>query len=147
MKMLFEFIKRSWRPYLAGLASFSLILAVLFAVTSGGSALQDVVLLTTSILIVAVPVTLLTAMPITFLAWRAQQQRDVLLSTTQATLLGFGAGAFLHTAFLMFFGGWMALPQILVFTVPCGGGYGATFAFLFSHWGGLRLTTGEQAAS
>jgi hypothetical protein len=142
--MLFEFIKRSWRPYLSGLASFSLILAVLFTVTSGGSALEDVFLLTTSILIVAAPVTLLIAMPIAFWAWRAQQQRDVHLSTTQATVIGFGTGAFLHTAFLMFFGGWMALPQILVFTVLCGGGYGGTFAFLFSHWGGLRLTTGEQ---
>ena len=142
--MLLEFIKRSWRPYLAGLASFSLILAVLFTVTNGGSGLEDVFILTTSILIVAVPVTLLIAMPIACWAWLTQQQRDVHLSKTQATLIGFGTGALLHTVFLMFFGGWMALPQILVFTVLCGGGYGATFAFLFAHWGGLRLTTGEQ---
>jgi hypothetical protein len=144
--MLLEFIKRSWRPYLAGLASFSLILAVLFTVTSGGSGLEDVFFLTTSILIVAAPATLLIAMPIACWAWRAQQQKDVHLSKTQATLIGFGTGAFLHTVFLLFFGGWMALPQILVFTVLCGGGYGATFAFLFSHWGGLRLTTGEQVS-
>jgi hypothetical protein len=142
--MLLEFIKRSWRPCLAGLASFSLIMAVLFTVTGGGSALEDVFLLTTSILVVAAPVTLLIAMPIAFLAWRSLQQRDVHLSTTQATVIGFGTGAFLHTVFLMFFGGWMALPQILVFTVLCGGGYGATFAFLFSRWGGWRLTAGEQ---
>lgn len=142
--MLLEFIKRSWRPYLAGLASFSLILAVLFTITSGGSGLEDVFILTASILIVAAPVTLLIAMPIACWAWRAQQKRFVQLSNTQATLIGFVVGALLHTVFLMFFGGWMALPQILVFTVLCGGGYGATFAFLFSHWGGMRLTTGEQ---
>jgi len=40
----------------------------------------------------------------------------------------------------------MAMPQILMFTVLCGGGYGSTFAFLFTRWGGLRLTNGEQGA-
>ena len=138
--MLIEFIKRSWRSYLAGLASFSLILAVLFTSTSGGFGLDDVFMLTISILIVAGPATLIFAMPIAYWAWRAQQQRDIHLSKTQATLIGFGAGALLHTVFLMLFGGWMALPQMLGFTILCGGGYGATFAFLFSHWGGLKLT-------
>ncbi len=143
---MLEFIKRSWRPYLAGLASFSLILAVLFTITSGRPGLEGAFILTVSILIVAAPVTFLIAMPIAYWAWLVQQRRVFQMSKTQATLIGFGAGALLHTGFLMFFGGWMALPQILVFTVLCGGGYGATFAYLFSHWGGLRLTTGEQVA-
>ena len=142
--MLLEFIKRSWRPYLAGLPFFSLILAVLFTITGGGSALGDVVVLTTSILMIAVPVTLLIAMPIAFWAWRSQQHRRIHLSTFHATLSGFAAGALLHTVSLMFFGGWMVMPQILIFTMLCGGGYGATFAFLFTRWDGLRLTNGEQ---
>ncbi|MGF1655632.1 MAG: hypothetical protein ACFCU3_01495 [Verrucomicrobiales bacterium] len=145
--MLFEFITRSWRPYLAGLGSFSLILAVLFTIAGGGSGLNDLFFLTISILMVAAPVTFLIAMPIAFWAWRVQQQRGVQLSKAQATLIGFGVGALLHTIFLMLYGGWMALPQILGFTMLCGGGYGATYAYLFSLWGGLRLTTGEKAGN
>ena len=127
-----------------GLVSFSLILAVLFTITSGGTSFEDVFVLTTSILLIAVPVTLFIAMPIAFWGWRIQQQKGVLLSTAQATVIGFAVGSLLHTGFLMFFGGWMAMPQILIFTVLCGGGYGATFAFLFTHGNGLRLTNGEQ---
>jgi len=141
--MLLEFIKRSWRPYLAGQVGFSLILAALFTITSGGIGLGDVFALTTSILLVAVPVTLVCAMPLAFWTWTVQQQRFPNLSQMEVTLLGFIFGGLLHTIFLMPFGGWVALPQILLFTALCGGGYGASFAFLFSHWGGLKQTNGD----
>ena len=59
---------------------------------------------------------------------------------------GLVAGALLHAAFLMFYGGLMALPQILIFSVLCGGGYGATCAFLFVRWDGLRLPNDEQGS-
>ena len=94
-KMLLEFIKRSWRSYLAGLVSFSLILAVLFTITSGGSSLEDVFVLTISFSryyrdschpphchadrILGVE--------------ELQQHRKIHLSTAQATLIGFGAGS------------------------------------------------------
>ena len=143
-KMLPEFIKLGWRPYLAAVAFFSLVLAAVFSVTSGESGLGDLIVLAASILLVAVPVTLLLAMPLAYWGWSVQQRSFPELSQTHATWIGFGAGALLHTTFLMFFGGWMALPQILLFTVICGGGYGASFAFFFSRWGGLKQINGEQ---
>lgn len=136
--MLHEFIKRSWQPYLAGLASFSMAFAILL-ITSGGTGVEGVLMLTLSILIIAAPVTLVVAMPIAFWAWRILQQRAYVMSKIQAIGIAFGVGALLHTVLLMLLGGWMALPRILPFTVLCGGGYGATFAFFFTQGGGLRL--------
>jgi len=137
--MLFEFVKRSWRPYLAGMAMFSVALTLLFMVTIGGVNAADMLGLLLVILMVSIPVTLAIAMPIAFIAWVILQSSVVKLSTFHATWMGLVAGTLLHLLFLKFLGAMGAVLELLPFAMLCGGGYGATFVFFFARWGGLKL--------
>jgi len=142
--MLLIFIKRVWLPYAFSVVAFALILAMVLSFTSGFGELSGLPLLTFSVLLIAVPVTLIIAMPIAFYAWLVQQRRGIVISHLQAGIIGFALGTVLHTLLLMCFGASAMLPQILLFTAMCGGGFGCSFAMLFSRCGGLVFVSRQD---
>lgn len=60
-------------------------------------------------------------------------------------LVAIAGAIFLNTTLLVALGAWMAFPQIMLFTLLCGGGYGLVFGLLFSLSGGLELPKSNEA--
>ena len=135
--MLSQFCKYTWIPYLVSVGIGSLLIAVLSSTPSGGIDVLDILNFTFIILCLAIPATLILAMPIAFFIWLQLQRRRVSLSHLQAGLIGFFAGSILYTIFLLSFNGLRALPDLLLFASLCGGGYGLIFSLMFSLSGGL----------
>jgi hypothetical protein len=113
----------------------------------GEGSIDGIVMLIMGTFMIAAPVSLFLGMPFAFWGWRVQQRRSVALGDWSAAAVGFGAGTFLHLAFLMCFGGWLLLPGVLLTTALCGGLYGAVFSFWFSRGGGFGPTAGGQVGA
>jgi hypothetical protein len=135
--MLPRFIKHTWKPYLISVFLGSLLLAIVMSLPSSHIELFEILNYTFVILCLAIPATLILAMPIAFLTWLQLQRRNVSLSHLQASFIGFIAGSILYTVFLVCFNGVDALPDQLRFASLCGGGYGLIFSLMFSLSGGL----------
>jgi hypothetical protein len=137
------FLIRAWMPYLASLIGTSLLLAIGFSLSSG--VVEGLVATAGAIFLVAVPVTVVLGMPVAFWGWRLQQQRCIPLTHAGSAAIGALAGFVIHTTLLLALGAWMAFPQIMLFTLLCGGGYGLVFGLLFSLSGGLELPKSDEA--
>ncbi len=140
--MLLEFIKRSWLPYLGSVVVYSLILAIAFSFVER-LGFNDVIFLYTVILAVSGINILVIAMPFVFLMWRNHQKLRVRVSHWRAGISGLLCGLVINFVFMAAMGGWLMLPQLLLVSLFAGGGYGATFATLFSVTGGLELKQSE----
>ncbi len=136
------FLSRAWMPYLASVMGTSLMLAIGISVSSGTG--EGLLVTAGAILLVAAPVTFVLAMPVAFWSWRLQQQRCIRLTHAGSAVMGALAGFIIHTTLLLALGAWTVFPQIMLFTLICGGGYGLVFGLLFSLSGGLNLRKSDE---